>query len=328
MAVSAHVVPDPTRPLGHARIVLAGLARPPSDARFGLMREGYAAAHLGPAGWQMGEVLLTARAVEPEGNGVALIVGPDVCRHLEPGPVTLRLPGAGIETALFWPASVAVFDEGDATIAVGMRRPRAEPPKKTDADEPNPPPPQPPPPPPPPRPPPPPPPRRSLAAWLVVAVLILAAGAAGAWWYLHREAAPAPAPPPSPVAAWPDGTDHLTPAEVVARAPDAAGIHAVALRRQLRDRHDDALVLFEEAADRGVAPAITALARLYDPNGFQPGRPFSSPDPRLAALYYRRAEQAGDTQASAPRAALRAYLEREAAAGNATAGDALREFWP
>lgn len=326
MAVSARVVPDPSRPLGHARIVLAGLARAPTDARFGLMREGFAAAHLGPAGWQMGEVLLSPLAVEPEGGGLALIVGPAVCRHLEPGPVTLRLPGAGVETALFWPASVAVFDEGDATIAVGLRRPRAEPPTKTDDDTPKP---APPPPPPPPQPPPPPPPPRpGLAAWLVVVALLLAAGGAGAWWYLGRTTAPPPAPPPAPVAGWPEGTDHLTPAEVVARAPDAAGILAVALRRQQRDRHDDALVLFEEAADRGVAPALTALARLYDPNGFQPGRPFSSPDPRLAALYYRRAEQAGDTQASAPRAALRAYLEREAAAGNATARDALREFWP
>ena len=109
---------------------------------------------------------------------------------------------------------------------------------------------------------------------------------------------------------------------------DAAGILAVALRRQERGRHDDALVLFEEAADRGVAPALTALGKLYDPDGFEPGKPFSSPDPRLAALYYRRAEQAGDTQASAPRARLKAYLEREAAGGNTTAADALREFWP
>ena len=317
MAVSAHVVPDPARPVGHARIVIAGLARAPADARFGLMREGYAAAHLGPAGWQMGEVLLAARAVEAEGGAVALLVGPEVCRHLEPGWLTLRLPGAGVETALFWPASVTVFDAGDAAIALGVPRPRAAPTKETDEPRP---------PPPPPSPPPPQPQRRGLAAWLAVAVLVLAAGAAGAWWHLRREAAPPPAPPP--VAAWPEGTDHLTPAEVVARAPDAAAIHAVALRRQQRGRHDDALVLFEEAADRGVAPALTALARLYDPNGFQPGRPFSSPDPRLAALYYRRAEEAGDTQASVPRAALRAYLEREAGAGNATARDALREFWP
>jgi hypothetical protein len=327
MAVSARVVPDSARPFGHARIVLAGLAQHPADARFGLMREGYAAAHLGPAGWQMGEVLLNPLAVEPEGSGIALVVGPAVCRHLEPGPVTLRLPGAGVETTLFWPASVAVFDEGSATIAIGLRRPPVEPPRRTEGEGPN----AAPPPPPPPAPPPPSPPttdRRSLAAWLVVAVLILAAGAAGAWWYLHRPAPPPPAPAPAAAAAWPEGTDHLTPAEVVLRAPDAAGILAVALRRQQRGRHDDALVLFEEAADRGVAPALTALARLYDPVGFQPGRPFSSPDPRLAALYYRRAEQAGDTQASAPRAALRDYLQREADAGNATARDALREFWP
>jgi hypothetical protein len=133
MAVAAHVVPDPVRPVGHARIVVAGLARPPADARFGLMREGYAAAHLGPAGWQMGEVLLSARAVEPEGEGIALVVGTEVCRHLEPGPLMLRLPGAGVETPLFWPASVTVFDDADATIAVGVRR--ALPPTPPQRDE-------------------------------------------------------------------------------------------------------------------------------------------------------------------------------------------------
>lgn len=326
MAVTARVVPDPARPPGHARLVLAGLARAPSDARFGLMREGYAAAHLGPGGWQMGEALLAPQEVEAEAGGIALVLGPEICRHLEPGPVTLRLPGAGVETPLFWPPSIVVFDDADATIAVGMRRPKPAAPPAPAAPAPAPP--APPPPAPPPPAPPPAPTRRSLALPLALVPLVLAGGAAAAWWFLLREKPAEPAPPPPPAPAWPEGTDALTPAEVVARAPDAAGIFAVAARRQERGRHDDALVLFEEAADRGVAPALTALARLYDPNGFQPGKPFSSPDPRLAALYYRRAEQAGDTQASAPRAALKAYLEREAAAGNTTAADALREFWP
>lgn len=339
MAITARVVPDPARPAGHARVVLAGLAPPPGDARFGLMREGYSAAHLGPGGWQMGEALLAPLAVEPEAGGVALVLGPETCRHLEPGPVTLRLPGAAVEVPLFWPASIAVFDAADATIAVGMRRPK--PPAPAVPAPPAPPagPPEPAAAPPPPAPPASPPPstRREFLVPLAFAALVLAGGAAGAWWFLFPPSPPpAPGPPPAPAPgpapgsapAWPEGTDALTPAEVVARAPDAAGIFAVAARRQERGRHDDALVLFEEAADRGVAPALTALGRLYDPNGFQPGKPFSSPDPRLAALYYRRAEQAGDTQASAPRAALKAYLEREAAAGNATAADALREFWP
>lgn len=321
MAVAARVVPDPARPVGHARIVLAGLD-PPADPRFGLVREGFAAAHLGPAGWQVGEALLAPLAVEREAEGFALIVGPAVCRHLEPGPLILRLPAAGIETPLFWPASVAVFDPAEATIAVGERAPpRAAPP----------PPPAPPPAAPAPAAPPAAPatarpaPRRRFAALAAVAALLLLAGGGGAWWFLGR---PAPPPGPPAPAPWPEGTDHLTPAEVVARAPDAAAIHAVALRRQAQGRHDDALVLFEEAADRGVAAALTALARLYDPVGFRPGRPFSAPDPRLAALYYRRAAQAGDGAAAAPRAALRAHLEREAAAGSPTARDALQEFWP
>ena len=115
--------------------------------------------------------------------------------------------------------------------------------------------------------------------------------------------------------------------EVVERAPNAQALHAVALRRQQAGRHDDSLVLFEEAAEKGHAPAMTALARLYDPNGFRPGQPFRSPDPRAAARYYRDAAQRGDAAADAPRAALKAWLE-EQAPRNQSAADALKEFWP
>jgi TPR repeat protein len=102
----------------------------------------------------------------------------------------------------------------------------------------------------------------------------------------------------------------------------------IALRRQARGQHDDALLLLEVAAGQNHGPALTALARLYDPNGFRPGRPFGNPDPRQAARLYRDAARAGDAAAEAPRAALRAWLEAEAARGNPTAPLALREFWP
>ncbi|MCA3435222.1 MAG: VWA domain-containing protein [Roseomonas sp.] len=109
---------------------------------------------------------------------------------------------------------------------------------------------------------------------------------------------------------------------------DAAAIHAAALRRQAAGRHDDALVLFEEAGERGHAPALTAVARLYDPIGFVAGRPFRAPDPRAAARYYRDAVQRGDAAAEAPRAALKTWLEEQARAGNGSAETTLREFWP
>jgi TPR repeat protein len=116
--------------------------------------------------------------------------------------------------------------------------------------------------------------------------------------------------------------------DLVQSASDAAAIHAAALRRQAAGRHDDALVLFEEAGERGHAPALTAVARLYDPIGFVAGRPFRAPDPRAAARYYRDAVQKGDAVAQAPRAALKTWLEEQARAGNGTAETALKEFWP
>ena len=113
------------------------------------------------------------------------------------------------------------------------------------------------------------------------------------------------------------------------QAADPAAIHAAALRRQTLGKHDDALVLFEESADRGYAPALTSLARLYDPTGFVAGQPFSTPDLRAAARYYRDAVQRGDAAgAEAPRAALRTLLEGQKGNGNSTAASALEEFWP
>ena len=136
-------------------------------------------------------------------------------------------------------------------------------------------------------------------------------------------------PAPGPTApTWPDGTDSLTLRDLVQRAANPAGIHAAALRRQAAGRYDDAFVLFEEAAERGHAEAMTAIGRMYDPNGFVPGRPFSNPDPRSAARFYRDAARAGDLAVGAPRAALRETLDAQAQRGSGSAASALQEFWP
>ena len=144
-----------------------------------------------------------------------------------------------------------------------------------------------------------------------------------------RPPAPAPEPAPNPPAAqnWLHGTDRLSPRDVVGSATSPADILAVARRRQANGRHDDALVLMEEAASRAHAPAMTALGRLYDPIGFVPGTPFRTPDPRAAARQYAEGERAGDAAAAPLRAALRAWLEQQANGGNALAGTTLREFW-
>lgn len=135
----------------------------------------------------------------------------------------------------------------------------------------------------------------------------------------------APSSPPAPI--WPDGTDDLSLRDVVGRAANPAAIFAVAQRRQAAGRHDDALVLLEESAAGGHAPAMTALGRLYDPNGFVPGQPFRTPDPRAAARQYAQAERAGDPAAIPVRSALRVWLQQQAYGGNASAATTLREFW-
>jgi len=173
-------------------------------------------------------------------------------------------------------------------------------------------------------------------------LLLLVAVGGAVWWFTGSSPAPAPtpvatpapaplAPPPTPVTAerpWLERSDGMNLRDLVQSAADAAAIHAAALRRQAAGRHDDALVLFEEAGERGHAPALTAVASLYDPIGFVAGRPFRAPDPRAAARYYRDAVQKGDTAAQAPRAALKTWLEEQARAGNGTAETALKEFWP
>jgi hypothetical protein len=325
--------------LGHARIILAGV-QAPSDGGFRIVREGYAAANLGRRGWQVQEEKLTPVEIRQEGDDTVLVIGPRLTRHLEPGPLVFLLPATGLEASLFWPDDIDVFD-GELPPETVMPReaetaPKpppiaAAPPALAPSSAP--------------------PPREDIAApakqegssrtslFAGIGLLLLVAIGGAAWWFSASPTAPAPvptpiatpAPPPAPIAAerpWLERSDGMALRDLVQSAPDVAAIHAAALRRQAAGRHDDALVLFEEAGERGHAPALTAVARLYDPIGFVAGRPFRAPDPRAAARYYRDAVQKGDTAAQAPRAALKAFLEEQARAGNGTAESAIKEFWP
>jgi len=356
--------PDPDRSLGHARIIVDGVGQVPADASFKLRREGYPTPNLGLRGWQVAEERLKPVAAVVEGGHLVLVVSPAVTRHLEVEPYVFALPAAGVEAPIFWPDTIDIF-EGELPAAVEVppepappeyrpapvASPQAEIAQSIEAapavqpvplpsnraeqssaaadPEPvrN---------------------ERNLPMVLGGAAGLLILAGAATWWFVLREpvppsSAPTLTPPiaqqpqpvsppvvtPTPPAAaiWPDGTDALSLQDVVQRAPNPEGIYDVARRRQIDGKHDDALVLFEEAADRGYAPAMTAVARLYDPNGFVAGRPFRSPDPRAAARFYRDAVRAGDAGAEAPRAALRATLEEQARGGNSTAESALREFW-
>jgi hypothetical protein len=334
--------------LGHARITIEGL-RAPDDASFRIIREGYAAANLGRRGWQVQEEKLQPVELRQEGRDTILVIGPRLTRHLEPGPLVFLLPAADFEASLFWPDDIDVFDgelppepvlPREAEVApkpppnapsnpsaapsttqpaptLAIENPAATPPQNSSS---------------------------RIPVFIGLGLLLLAALGGAAWWLAAAPpgtpapiatpappAAPQPAPPAAPATAerpWIERTDAMNLRDLVQSAPDIASIHAAALRRQAAGRHDDALVLFEEAGERGYAPALTAVARLYDPNGFVAGRPFRAPDARAAARYYREATQKGDADAAAPRAALKAFLEEQARAGNGTAESALKEFWP
>lgn len=333
MSYSLRAEEDLDRP-GHARITVAGLAAVPTDPEFTLRREGYDRANLGPGGWQVGEARLRPVQAEVEDGAVVLIVGPAVTRHTEAGPLFFGLPAASLNAPVIWP-DVDVFTgdlPSDPPPPAPPQAPRVvapvplppvietPPPAPAMHIEPSPPPPA----------------GKSKVPLIAGAVVLLLAAGGAAWWFTASPSAVTPPVvippvsdlPPPPRSPWPDNTDGLALPELVQRAPDAAGIFAAALRRQATGRHDDALVLFEEAADRGHAPALTALARLYDPNGFVAGRPFRTPDPRAAARYYRDAARAADPAAAAPREALRQSLEGQARDNNSTAASALQEFWP
>lgn len=326
--------------LGHARITLAGV-QAPSDGGFRIVREGYAAANLGRRGWQVQEEKLNPVEIRQEGADTVLVIGPRLTRHLEPGPLVFLLPAASVEASLFWPDDIDVFDGELPPETVMPREPEAAPKPPPVAAAP-----------PAPAPSSAPPLREDIAAparqegtsrtplFAGIGLLLLLAIGGAAWWFTAAPPSPIPAPvatpappptPPPPAIAerpWLERSDGMNLRDLVQSASDAAAIHAAALRRQAAGRHDDALVLLEEAGERGHAPALTAVARLYDPIGFIAGRPFRAPDPRAAARYYRDAVQKGDAAAQALRAALKTWLEEQARAGNGTAETALKEFWP
>ncbi|WP_439552186.1 hypothetical protein [Falsiroseomonas sp.] len=334
---------DPHRPgEGCARLVLPGMAG--REAPFvTFTREGFGADSLGPDGWQVAAGRLTPIESGAEGDDLVLVLGPEAAEHLEPGPVRLGIPALGIDQVVIWP-EIAPAQSGkrggfganrpgqaqprrmpgrveppapkapteDETVVI-RAAPRIEPPPRPieppirAPEAPTPP---------------------SRLPLILAALLLLASAGAAAWWFW-----PAPAPQqagvtPAPATPAPsDPTATATPAEIAAMNLPPARVLAIGQARQAA-RPQDALLLIELAADAGHAPAISALARLYDPATFAPGGALSMPNPTKAAELWRNAERAGDTTAAAPRAILRDRLETAARGGDTVAQLALRDFWP
>ncbi len=88
---------------------------------------------------------------------------------------------------------------------------------------------------------------------------------------------------------------------------------------------DAIFLLFEDAAQKGVSAAMTALAGYYDPSHEGP-KGSISPDAQEAYAWYTKAEQAGDASAKEHLARLHTWVTQEAQKGDATAKKLLQTW--
>lgn len=328
----------PTRGPGYAEVRLPGAAAAAHDPRLRIHWEAGPRPCLGPEGFRVAEATLLPAEARAEGADLVLTLGPDICAWLETDTYDLFLPAlANRHFVLPWVEIPRLPHERRGTLLVGARKaaPAAAgplaaagedetvllrpPPVVPGAPAPS--------------------PAIDPAApartrnWPLLLLLLVPLLAAGGWWWWQRPApAEQPEEPRVPAACLDDTATPVarqTAQEIVAR-PDCplAAYVAIAEALQGAGRYDDALLVLERAAERGDAAAMGRLARLYDPEGFEPGRPFAAPDPRQAARWYRDAVRAGDAASAAPRAVLHARLERAAAEGDTMARLTLEDYWP
>jgi hypothetical protein len=318
----------------------------PEAPRVLVERFGAENTRLGRHGWAVDSKGLRPRRIEKRGSELWLCFGAEVSFHVLPNtPVRITVPGTELEGTEIWPpiprgkAPPADLEDDDA--------PWPEPPPEATQPEPKPeerkeepPPPKqqeeapppireperirepvtPPPvtgdpPPPPPGDPRPPGPRTALLA--VLALLLLAGGGA-AWWFLRPPGADRVPPPPEAeacAAAADVMSGRCTPAQMAALPPEAQTRLAEALLAlPERQAGNVAVSLLSEATTRhNHAPAMLALARLYDPASFRQGGPLSAPNPTRALELYGKAAAAGLAPATAARTALVERLKQEAA---------------
>ena len=216
---------DVSGPGGHARIRVRGAAQAQQSPGFMLRRPDWAEAVLGPAGWQVSEILLSPQRASVDGNDLVLLVGPEVCGHLEGGVYEIAVPAAGVEAPVYWPEiatpppppppSPPVTPPAPPDATTILQRPAIPPPIVE---------PPPLPPPVPPRPVPPPGPRWGIWALVVLVLLAILGGALKALHLYPFETTPAlddkladvvpppaPHPPPAPPPAPPAPPPHPAP---------------------------------------------------------------------------------------------------------------------
>lgn len=361
--IAVQVDEDRERGRGHAVITVTGTDLPTADLRFHIRRAGAQTESLAPAGWQVADCLLTPDRVEAAADRLCLFVGPAVVRWTENAAYQFGLIGDGLAeplvAGLAWRNVAPPLDDGaaaqgrrrfhaggmagtDEAPAPVITRTRTEPPA----------------PPPPPAEPEPsapvitarpvfaagaPPisstdteerettPRRRSALPALAAILALAAAGGAGWWWLAvpspqpqqvQEQPPTPAPAPAPIK--PVLTTDSARQSLQAGLSPEESFALAAKYAATPDGQEGAMLLYLDAADRGHAGAAAAVGRLYDPTETGP-TPAGKRRADRAVKWYRKAREAGDTDAAARLTALRAWAEQEAAKGNAEARALLAE---
>ncbi len=143
MSASAHVEPNLQAGRGYARIVVEDELPDGFAPQFLIRRPGSALENLGPDGWQTAEHAWTPQATERTDQGLAMLVGPELVRHMENGNYRLSVFDAArtrtIVAPLVWRDIPQPLDLGAARtglrrgrggVAIGAAppEPRAEPP--------------------------------------------------------------------------------------------------------------------------------------------------------------------------------------------------------
>lgn len=92
-----------------------------------------------------------------------------------------------------------------------------------------------------------------------------------------------------------------------------------------QDGADAAFLLAEDAAQKNNVEAMLLTGSFYDPSNSSPSGSIVK-DPEQALYWYTKAKAAGSPQAAERLAALKKWVEAEAAKGNLTAQDLLKRF--
>jgi TPR repeat protein len=136
----------------------------------------------------------------------------------------------------------------------------------------------------------------SARTWLAIRLIALLLPATS-WLLASWNSAERTAEIPAPQASTRSFTEEWVRA-FLARDPDAPSATAEAALFEAAGHSDLALLLYRHAARKGEPKAAMAIARMYEPDGFDPARsPFATPDADQAAAFYEQAAEAGDAEA-------------------------------